>query len=61
PTQFAPPPEGAGLVQVLVWMPVVPQAVAEQDPKFDQPPSIGKEQRDSAEVTAEQRLVQLFL
>ncbi|MEK9151243.1 MAG: hypothetical protein AAB547_01280 [Patescibacteria group bacterium] len=61
PTQSAPPPEGAGLVQVLVWVPVVPQAVAEQGPKYDQPPSMGEAQRFSSGVVAEQVPVQLFL
>ncbi|MEK9151524.1 MAG: hypothetical protein AAB547_02740 [Patescibacteria group bacterium] len=61
PTQLAPPLAGAGLVQVLVWVPVVPQAVAEQGPKYDQPPSIGGVQRLSAGEVALQTPVQLFL
>ncbi len=40
PIQAAPPLEGAGFVQVRLWMPVVPQTVAEHGPKGDQPPSM---------------------
>src|SRR3990167_10297825 len=33
PTQLAPPHEGAGLVQVRVWVPVLPPAVTLQAPQ----------------------------
>ena len=42
PLQAAPPQAGAGLVQVRVWVPVVPQAVAEQLFHADQPPATGE-------------------
>ena len=41
PAQSAPPHPGDGSVQVLVWVPVAPHAVAEQAPQPLQPPLRG--------------------
>ena len=42
PLHAWPPQAGAGLVQVRVWVPVVPQPEAEQLLQFDQPPLTGE-------------------
>jgi len=56
PEQSAPPLDGTGLVQVRVWVPVLPQAVTLQGPQALQPPGITGAQELPVQAVPEAQL-----